>query len=274
MKKIPTLFLRDPSNPLRVTDQVNSVCQWVVDNEGIATRKWDGQPILIQDGLLFKRYTGDLRGFSGNPLGAISCGEEEDTTPVWWVLVSYRNEDKHIRAAMELQKLWGKANNGTYEIVGPNFCHNREKVARDCLVRHGSNGIFPDAPTNFTDLFEWLSDVDIEGLVWHHPDGRMAKIKKSDLGLRRAFHIDTDGQKIHIFEHESDMPEFRTGMRKPLSDATEHGISRRLADGSYQVFSDSEVPLAVSAAQEIELFRSAVAGETTLPSHYDIGGEG
>ena len=185
MKKIPTLFIRDPSNPLRVINEVNSLCQWVVNGEGIATRKWDGQPILLQDGLMYKRYTGDIKGYSGNPLGAISCGEEEDTTPIWWVIVTYRNEDKHIRATMENQRLWNKAHNGTYEIVGPNFCHNREKVDKDLLIKHGSNGMFSSAPTNFVDLVEWIRNFDIEGLVWHHPDGRMAKIRKSDLGLRR-----------------------------------------------------------------------------------------
>ena len=25
--------------------------------------------------------------------------------------------------------------------------------------------------------------LDIEGIVWHHPDGRMAKIKRRDFGL-------------------------------------------------------------------------------------------
>ena len=185
MKKIPTLFLRDPSNPLRVIDQVNSVCQWVADGEGVATRKWDGQPILIQDGLLYKRYTGDLRGYNGNPLGAVSCGEEEDMTPIWWVLVTYGNEDKRIRAVMESQRLWSKKNNGTYEIIGPNFCHNRELLERDVMIKHGAAGIFHGAPTGYTELIEWLWSFDMEGLVWHHPDGRMAKITKRDLGMHR-----------------------------------------------------------------------------------------
>jgi hypothetical protein len=35
-------------------------------------------------------------------------------------------------------------------------------------------------------LREWLLDRDIEGLVFHHPDGRMAKIKLRDFGLKRG----------------------------------------------------------------------------------------
>ena len=200
MKKIPTLFLRDPSNPLTVISELNSACYWVARGEGIATIKWDGQPILLQDGLMYKRYTGDLKGYSGNPLGAIWCGEEEDTTPIWWVIVTYGNEDKHIRAAMERQRLWSKSNNGTYEIVGPNFCHNREKQDKDVLIKHVNNGNFRGVPTNFADLVEWIRSFDIEGIVWHHPDGRMAKIKKSDLGLRRDPKLTRDVEAIWAVE--------------------------------------------------------------------------
>jgi hypothetical protein len=45
--------------------------------------------------------------------------------------------------------------------------------------------MYPDAPRTFNELREWLSGMDIEGIVFHHPDGRMAKIKKRDFGIRR-----------------------------------------------------------------------------------------
>jgi hypothetical protein len=34
-------------------------------------------------------------------------------------------------------------------------------------------------------LREWLSDKDIEGIVFHHPHGRMGKMKQRDFGLER-----------------------------------------------------------------------------------------
>ena len=48
--------------------------------------------------------------------------------------------------------------------------------------------IFEDAPTTYDELKEWLpkqkskygNDCGIEGIVWHHPSGRMAKIKTKD----------------------------------------------------------------------------------------------
>lgn len=53
------------------------------------------------------------------------------------------------------------------------------------LVKHGS--VFPsgEIPRTFSGLAEWLKGQNFEGLVFHHPDGRMAKIKKRDFGLKR-----------------------------------------------------------------------------------------
>lgn len=36
----------------------------------------------------------------------------------------------------------------------------------------------------FDGLREWLTSHPVEGLVFHHPDGRLAKIKRRDFGLR------------------------------------------------------------------------------------------
>ena len=75
--------------------------------------------------------------------------------------------------------------NGTYELVGPKIQGNPERFDLYEFVRHSTAPIFYDAPRTFDGLREWLSRRDIEGIVWHHPDGRMAKIKKRDFGLER-----------------------------------------------------------------------------------------
>jgi hypothetical protein len=56
MRKIPTLFKRDENDLKHVTREVNPECQWVLDGEGIATRKYDGMRCLVQAGHFFKRY--------------------------------------------------------------------------------------------------------------------------------------------------------------------------------------------------------------------------
>ena len=42
-----------------------------------------------------------------------------------------------------------------------------------------------DVPRTFDALREWMKSKDIEGIVFHHSDGRMAKIKKRDYGQKR-----------------------------------------------------------------------------------------
>ena len=42
MKKIPSLFQRDPNDRQRVTLNVTPGCEWVLAGLGIPTRKWNG----------------------------------------------------------------------------------------------------------------------------------------------------------------------------------------------------------------------------------------
>jgi hypothetical protein len=70
---------------------------------------------------------------------------------------------------------------GTYELVGPKVQGNPYHLEVHKLIRHGADLI--DAPRDFDGLRVWLSEHTIEGIVWHHPDGRMAKIKRRDFGL-------------------------------------------------------------------------------------------
>jgi len=75
---------------------------------------------------------------------------------------------------------------GTLELLGPNIQGNPEKLEMNVLVQHSCIIDYPDAPRTFEALRDWLAGKDIEGLVWHHPDGRMAKIKLRDFGLKRG----------------------------------------------------------------------------------------
>lgn len=56
----------------------------------------------------------------------------------------------------------------------------------DRLISHIHDvEVYDDVPRTVSELRDWLSSRDIEGLVFQHPDGRMAKIKKRDFGLPR-----------------------------------------------------------------------------------------
>lgn len=180
MEKIPTVFERDwNGDRSRVVTQVNPRCQWVIDGEGVATRKLDGTSCLVRGGKLFKRR--EVK--DGAPWPAdfeLSTVDNETGKTVGWVPVGDGPEDRYHREAT-LPTL-----DGTYELVGPKVQGNPERREAHILIAHSGTGQYPDAPRTFDGLRDWLSGKDIEGVVFHHPDGRMAKIKLRDFGWKRG----------------------------------------------------------------------------------------
>lgn len=182
MKKIPTLFERDwNGDRSRVTPQVTAGCEWVSAGEGVATRKIDGTSCMVRDGKLYKRR--ELRkGDKEPPLFERADYDEGTGKTVGWVPCDIGSEDRWHMEAFE-GKLWA---DGTYELIGPKVQGNPEKSPLHRLVPHSLCDAYPDAPRTFEGLQVWLAKRDIEGLVFHHPDGRMAKIKLRDFGLKRV----------------------------------------------------------------------------------------
>jgi len=184
MKKISTLFKKDPENLGRVIDEINPENEWVFDNGVRATRKFDGTACAIINGELYKRY--DVKKGKTVPEGAIPCQEPDAITGHWphWVKCDRENPaDKwHFKAFDPLPL---KITN-TYELCGPKVQGNPEKFESHVLVPHGYH-LLQDSvyPLTFENLKQYLSVVDIEGIVFHHPDGRMCKIRKSDFGIER-----------------------------------------------------------------------------------------
>ena len=184
MKKIPTIFERDwNGDRSRVVESYNPVAQWVLKGEGWATRKLDGTSCMVQSGKLFRRR--ELKRGQPEPTGFISEGTDSETgKTVGWVLVGNGPEDAAHREAFAGLPPF---DDGTYELVGPKVQGNPECFERNTLVAHTASWLRMDgAPRTFNKPREWLTDRDIEGLVFHHPDGRMAKIKLRDFGLKRS----------------------------------------------------------------------------------------
>ena len=180
MKKIPTVFVRDQTTK-RVINEINPGCEWVAEGFGIATRKFDGTCCMIKDGKLFKRY--DAKQGKTPPDGFIPAQEPDAITGHWpgWLLVGEGPEDRWFREA------WKSADYtksiGTWELVGPKINGNPEKLDRHLLICHGVDGMM-DSPRDYTGLYDYLQVRAVEGIVWHHADGRMAKIQRKDFGLK------------------------------------------------------------------------------------------
>lgn len=181
MKKIPTVFERDwNGDRSRVLNQVHQGCEWVLVGEGVATRKYDGTCCLIRDGKLYKRR--ELRKGETVPGFEAADFDEETQKTVGWISVGSGPEDRWHREAFGESDFWA---DGTYELLGPKIQGNVEQRTQHVLQGHALARTYPTAPRTFEGLREWMSDQDIEGVVFHHPDGRMAKIKLRDFGIKR-----------------------------------------------------------------------------------------
>jgi len=183
MKKIPTLFKRDYENTRLVFDEITPGCEWVIEGIGTATRKFDGTACMIKDGKLFKRYDCKIKSGKQPPEGFIPCQDPDPITNHWpgWIPIGNGPDDKYHREAFV-----GEYKDGTYELCGPKINGNPEKFDKHILVPHGEELIpLRQCLRNFEGLKELLSCYDIEGIVFHSPDGKMCKIKKRDFGIKR-----------------------------------------------------------------------------------------
>lgn len=177
MRKIPTLYQRDPGNMARVINEVNPAAAWVLGGPAIATRKFDGTCVMLDDdsGWWARREVKPGK----QPPGIYRPEETDRSTgrTVGWEPVGQSSFRKMWLEAVEQA---GHCEPGTYELCGPKVNGNPEGLDRHTLIRHGDE-VLADVPTDFAGLAEFLADFPYEGIVWHHPtDGRMAKIKRRD----------------------------------------------------------------------------------------------
>lgn len=200
MKKISTVFVVNRETG-QATNVVRPENQWVVDGEGIATVKFDGSSCLYKNGMLYKRFdkklnkkgellrkrkgdkfyvTEDL--FRALPEGAIPCVETYDPVTFHfphWVPV-FENAPEDYRHNEALRNFKGTLIEGqTYELVGPDVDKNNYNLSNHELWEHASEKVELQ-DFSFETLKKYVVENNIEGLVFHHPDGRMAKLRRKD----------------------------------------------------------------------------------------------
>ena len=187
MIKMPCLFVREfhGRDSFTITEEVTSGCEWVLADEGTASRKRDGTACMFKGGQLFKRYDAKRDRRTGEykmpPPGAIPCSDPDPVTGHWphWTLIGphdYWHAEAFARQAAEL------VDGATYELCGPKLQGNPEHCSWHVLFRHGEE-VYPDPPRTFESIRCLLDLHPIEGLVYAHPDGRCAKIRRADFGL-------------------------------------------------------------------------------------------
>lgn len=188
MKKISSLFARNYDGDRQVRDEVVPGSEWVQLGEGVATVKIDGTSCMMRGGKLYKRY--DRKEDRPAPEGWEACEDvPNEHTGHWpgWVPVTGKPDDKwHVEGLVTAFPDWEKIPppDGTYELVGPKVQGNLYGLTSHELRVHGGEKLpDPQPPRTFVELKTWFEANAIEGIVWHHSDGRMVKIKRRDFGL-------------------------------------------------------------------------------------------
>jgi hypothetical protein len=183
VNKIPTVFLRDENSRAHVTPTPNPACLWVLMGEGVATRKYDGTCVrLDDDGTWWARR--EVKPGKTPPPNYVPVTVDENTgKTMGWEPIEQSAFAKFHAEAVDVAV--GVLRGGTYELVGPRINGNPECAVVHRLVAHSTADEFPDAPRDYDGLRAYLTDPAFvhEGIVWHHPDGRMAKLKRKDFTL-------------------------------------------------------------------------------------------
>lgn len=211
MKKIKSLFKKDYEGNGLAYNEVVTGSEWVINGEGVPTIKWDGTCCMIKDGELYKRYDRKLTksaarkrkndpvfvpiitDFKVAPDGWLAAEDEPDVyTGHWpgWLKVDFDlPENKWHKAGwLDFTEQYPEPSDGTYELIGTKVQGNPYDIDFHTLMGHGWDTltvhfVFTEPPRTFNEFKLWFAENEIEGIVWHHPDGRMVKLKRSDFGL-------------------------------------------------------------------------------------------
>ncbi|MEV6605201.1 hypothetical protein [Kutzneria sp. NPDC051319] len=181
MEKIPTIFERD--GRFHVVDRPRADCAWVFDGEGVATEKLDGTNVrlTVRCGAIVRVEKRRNPNREQKARGIVD-GWYVDAGP----------EDKWIMAAADGTDVsaWPDGEHSC-EAIGPRVQGNPLGLDKHvCLPFNLSAPVYADVPRDFAGLRAFLATVDsvyspgnlAEGLVFHHSDGRRAKIKRKDFG--------------------------------------------------------------------------------------------
>lgn len=193
MRKIPTIFIRDQESGLRyVSREPHPDCAWVFAGEGVPTRKYDGTCMMFDGQRWWARR--EVKSGKTPPPGFVQV-EYDDTTgkAVGWEPVEQSAFARYHAEALAhgvgigyYERKAGPQAGQTYELVGPKVNGNPEHIDQHLLVDHGYRAAvdydeMESLPRYFDGIAAWLAAHPTwEGIVWHHPDGRMAKIKRRD----------------------------------------------------------------------------------------------
>ncbi|RKE19708.1 hypothetical protein BX266_3036 [Streptomyces sp. TLI_171] len=182
MEKIPTLFERD--GDFKVVDRPRAECAWVFAGEGAPTEKVDGTNVrlTVRSGQLVRVEKRRNPSAAQKKLGIVDgwyVDTAEGAAEDRWILAAARGTD--VRG-------WPDGEHPC-EALGPRIQGNPLGLADHvCLPFDREAPVYDGVPRSYRGLREYLAELEsrfapgalAEGIVFHHPDGRRAKIKRKD----------------------------------------------------------------------------------------------
>ncbi|HET9143782.1 hypothetical protein [Actinophytocola sp.] len=187
MEKIPTLFERDER--FRVVDRPRAECRWVFEGDGVGTEKLDGTNVrlTVRSGQLVRVEK------RRNPSKA---QKESGIIDGWYVDTTDSADDKWILAAARNTDVsdWPDGEHSC-EALGPRVQGNPLGLDEHrCVPFNRMAPVYVQVPRSYEGLQTFLATLEskfapghlAEGIVFHHPDGRRAKIKRKDFPRQAA----------------------------------------------------------------------------------------
>jgi hypothetical protein len=188
MEKIPTLFERD--DRFRVVDKPRPECEWVFAGLGVGTEKLDGTNVrlTVRSGQLVRVEKRRNPDKAQKELGIVDgwyVDTADDAPEDRWIIAAARNTDVSGWADGE----------HPCEALGPRIQGNPLGLDDHvCVPFNVAAPVYTRVPRTYAELWDFLDALEsryapghlAEGIVFHHPDGRRAKIKRKDFPRRTA----------------------------------------------------------------------------------------
>lgn len=157
--------------------------------EGVATRKYDGTCIFLDGQGDWWARREVKPGREAPPNYCLVETDEATGKMVGWEPVDQTGWVKFLDEALA-DVAFTTTGPAWFELCGPRVNGNPEGYEKHTLVRHAAAQVYealsywrdesPDAPTHIRAHIIAVGRAGWEGVVWHHPDGRMAKLKAKD----------------------------------------------------------------------------------------------
>lgn len=182
MEKIPTIF--DRGDGFKVMNLPRKGCEWVFAGEGRATEKVDGTNVrlTVRAGRVVRvekrRNPSKLQKAQG-VIDGWYVEADENAKDDKWIHEAVRGTDVSA---------WSEGEHSV-EAMGPNIQGNPLGLTKHlCVPFNLEIPVYEDVPRTFEGIKRYMEKLEsrfcpghlAEGIVFHHPDGRRAKIKRKD----------------------------------------------------------------------------------------------